>query len=377
MGRRQRRSRTIAGVRPIGAMAPPTRTGYAFTDPLGAAIGVQGRPPTWLARRALMALYGIGSATLGVTLLTPDSDTSDHGGLAAVALLMLLLAIVLKLWREPAPLALLACFPLGTLEVTALVAVAKPVALIPMFYIWPLVLAAYFLQRREIIAMFVLTAVSFAVALLGWVAPDARMIQWVSVMVATAVLTGLVIALKEGLATTLTRLNVLATRDPLTGALNRRAFAEALDTAVARAARGDGTCSVAILDVDHFKAINDAFGHAAGDLALQRLTTVVESRMRRGDVVGRLGGEEFGIVLDGTDAPGAEAYGESLRAAFAVSAADPAIPAFTVSIGVAELADGDATSERMLIAADHALYAAKAAGRDRVMRAPAAPARAA
>ncbi|MCW3001545.1 MAG: uncharacterized protein JWQ20_843 [Conexibacter sp.] len=353
-------------------MVPPTAIGYTFTDPLGAAIGAHARPATWLARRALAVLYAIGAGTLGITLLTPDSDTSDHVGIACVAVFMLLMSLLLNLWHEPAPGVLLACFPLGTVAVTVLVAVAKPIALIPMFYIWPVVVAAYFLHRREILAIILLTAVGFAVALRGWVFPDGRMIQWVSVVVASAVLAGLVVALKEGLTTTLTQLRVLATRDPLTGALNRRAFAEALDTAIARAARGDATCSVAILDVDHFKDINDAFGHAAGDLALQHLTTVVESRTRRGDVVGRLGGEEFGIVLHGTDASGAEAYAESLRTALAEARADDGAPAFTVSIGIAELAEGDPSSERMLVAADHALYAAKAAGRDRVRRAPSA-----
>jgi diguanylate cyclase (GGDEF)-like protein len=318
-----------------------------------------------------MALYAIGAGTLGITLLTPDSDTSDHTGIACVGLLMLLIAVVLKAWSEPPAAVLLTGFALGTLAISALVAVAKPTALIPMFYIWPMVLSAYFLRRREVLGMFVLTAVGFGVALVGWVFPDARMIQWVSVVVVTAVLASLIVALKEGLDTTLTRLRVLATRDPLTGALNRRAFAEALDAAVARAVRGDGTCSVAILDVDHFKRINDAFDHATGDLALQRLTAVVDSRTRRGDVVGRLGGEEFAILLDGTDAAGAETYAESLRAALAEAAADTTIPAFTVSVGVAELAHGDRTADRMLIAADHALYAAKAGGRDRVMRAPA------
>jgi diguanylate cyclase (GGDEF)-like protein len=357
----------------------PAGTRYAFTDPLGAAIGAQARPPAWLARRSLLALYAIGAATLGITLLTPDSDTSDHTGIAVVGVLMLLVATMLMVWRDPPAAVLLACFPLGTLGVTALVAVAKPIALIPMFYIWPVVVSAYFLRRRDVLAMFLLTATGFGVALVGWVEPDARMIQWVSVVVASAVLAGLVVTLKDSLDTTLTRLRVLATHDSLTGALNRRAFAEALDAAVSRAARGQGTCSVAILDVDNFKGINDARGHAAGDAALQHLTALVESRTRRGDVVGRLGGEEFGIVLNDADAEGAEAYADSLRAALAAAPANAAIPRFTVSIGVAELADGDQTAERMLIAADHALYAAKHAGRDRVVRASAttpAPSRA-
>jgi diguanylate cyclase (GGDEF)-like protein len=281
-------------------------------------------------------------------------------------------ALLLRLWRRPPAELLLACFPLGTVVISVLVAVARPIALTPMFYIWPIVLSAYFLQRRQALGMFALTAAGFGVALFGWVTPDARLIQWVSVVVVTAVLALLIVALKEGLEGTLGRLHVLATRDPLTGALNRRAFGEALDAAVARVLRGEGTCSIAILDVDHFKRINDRHGHAAGDAALCRLTALLDERARGNDVVGRLGGEEFAVLLDGAGVEGAAAYAEDLRRALAEPGA--CVPTFTVSVGVAALQDGEPTAERMLVAADHALYAAKAAGRDRVIRADAVPA---
>jgi diguanylate cyclase (GGDEF)-like protein len=345
-------------------MAPPARSGYRFTDPLGAAAGTHARPAALLVRRALMGLYAVGSATLWVTLLTPDSDTSDHAGIAAVAAVMGALALGLKLWRSPPPELLLALFPLGTAAISVLVAVARPIALIPMFYIWPIVLSAYFLQRRQGLGMFVLTAAGFGVALVGWVEPDARMIQWVSVVVVTAVLGVLIVALKEGLEATLTRLHVLAAHDPLTGALNRRAFGDALTVAVGRAQRGEGGCAVAILDIDHFKRVNDVHGHAAGDRALQRLTALLRERTRAGDVVGRLGGEEFAVLLDGTDADGAVVFAQDVRRALATGGEGPA---FTVSVGVAALGDGEQAAEEMLVAADRALYAAKDAGRDRVV----------
>jgi diguanylate cyclase (GGDEF)-like protein len=352
-------------------MAGTSASAYRFTDPLGAAAGAHARPAAVLVRRALMGLYAVGSLTLWVTLLTPDSDTSDHVGITVVALGMAAVAAGLKLWRTPPPEVLLSCFPLGTLSVSALVAVAKPIALIPMFYIWPVVLSAYFLQRRQAAAMFALTAGGFGVALTGWVTPDARLIQWVSVVVVCAVLAVLIIALKEGLEGTLTRLRELAAQDPLTGALNRRAFGDALAAAVARAARGEGGCAVAVLDIDRFKAINDEHGHAAGDAALCRLTALLGERARATDAVGRLGGEEFAVLLDGTDGDGAAAFAEDLRHALA---ADGHGPALTVSVGVAALGDGDGgdAGQAMLVAADRALYAAKAAGRDRVVRAAAA-----
>jgi diguanylate cyclase (GGDEF)-like protein len=350
-------------------MAGTPPSGYRFTDPLGAASGAEARPAAALVRRALGGLYAVGSLTLWVTLLTPDSDTSDHGGIAAIAVVMAVMSLILVLWKTPPPELLLACFPAGTLMVSFLVAVARPTALIPIFYIWPIVLSAYFLQRRQAVGMFVLTAAGFGIALVGWVTPDARMIQWVSVVVVTAVLAVLVVALKEGLEGTLTRLRVLAAHDPLTGALNRRAFGDALTAAVARLERGEGGCAVAVLDIDHFKRINDAHGHAVGDEALRHLTALLTERTRANDVVGRLGGEEFAVLLDGTDADGAIVFADDLRRALAAGRDER--PAFTVSVGVAELDPGEEAAERMLVAADRALYAAKEAGRDRVMRAAA------
>jgi diguanylate cyclase (GGDEF)-like protein len=341
-------------------MAPRPRTPYAFTDPLG-SIDAH-RPPQWLARRALLVGYVLGAGTLGVTLLTPDSDTSDHTGIAVVAMVMVVMAALLKAWRRLPDAVLYALFPSGTVLISALVAIAKPIALIPIFYIWPFALSAYFLQRRDVVLNYVLVLVGFGVALVGWVTPDARLIQWVSIAVVGAVLAILVVALKEGLTAATARLCLLATRDPLTGALNRRAFSDALDGAVARSTRGEGPCAVAILDVDHFKTINDRFGHAAGDEALIRLVAIIEERMRRGDVLGRLGGEEFAVVLHGTDGAGAAGFGNDLRCAL-----DEGRAGFTASIGVAELADGDGSAAAMLLAADRALYAAKAAGRDRVV----------
>jgi diguanylate cyclase (GGDEF)-like protein len=351
-------------------MADVPARGYPFTDPLGAASAEAGRPAAALVRRALMALYAVGALTLVITLATPDSDTSDHGGILVLAIVMGVVALGLALWKAPPDDALLALFPVGPIIISVLVAVAKPIALIPIFYIWPIVLSAYFLQRRQAAAMFALIAIGFGAALVGWVAPNGRMIQWLSVVIVCAVLGVVVVALKEGLERALVRLHVLAAHDPLTGALNRRAFGDALSAAVARAERGEGGCAIAILDIDHFKRINDAHGHAAGDEALRRLTRLLDERARANDVVGRLGGEEFAVLLDGTDAGGAAVFADDLRRALAAGLG-PDQPRFTISVGVAELAGGEQAAERMLLAADRALYAAKDAGRDRVVRAPA------
>lgn len=338
--------------------------GYPFSDPLGAAVG-SGRTTPWLLRRALCACFAVGTIPLGVTLLRPGIDKSETA-IAVVGLLMLAVSLLLAVWRTPPTAVLLASFPVGILLVSGLVAVAKPLALIPVFYIWPVALSAYFLQRRHVVLNFLVMVVAFGIALVGFVEPAARVVELGSVIAAGAVIGVLIVTLKERLDEALGRLRLLATRDPLTGALNRRAFQEALDGAVARAVRSSGACAVAILDIDHFKRINDEHGHAAGDEALRHLVTLIGRRARAGDVLGRLGGEEFGVLLDGADAAGAQRYAQDLRAALADARRDD-VPPFTISVGVAELADGDGSADGMLLAADRAMYAAKENGRDRVL----------
>jgi diguanylate cyclase (GGDEF)-like protein len=152
--------------------------------------------------------------------------------------------------------------------------------------------------------------------------------------------------------------------DPLTGLKNRRAFLERLHEEVDRTRRYDSTLSVAMIDVDHFKAYNDAHGHPAGDEALKRIADAIVAQSRASDLVARYGGEEFIVVLTETDLEGASALGERFRRG--VQDAGWAGPALTVSVGVSSVS-GDATNATDLVqAADDALYRAKAAGRNRV-----------
>ena len=121
-----------------------------------------------------------------------------------------------------------------------------------------------------------------------------------------------------------------------------------------------------VFDVDHFKRLNDSFGHAAGDAALRGIGDVVASGMRRSDVFGRLGGEEFGLLLPDTDIAGAATVADKLRRRLAAPTAGRS--ALTVSFGVAQVHAGSSTARAMFADADRALYAAKRAGRDRVIR---------
>lgn len=163
------------------------------------------------------------------------------------------------------------------------------------------------------------------------------------------------------------RIEGLAMRDELTGAYNRRYLMEVLARESARAERLRRPLTLCLLDVDHFKSVNDTLGHAAGDAVLRKLPEILAAATRGGDVVGRFGGEEFLLVLPDTDARGGGALAERARAA--VEAADlPGLPAgrrVTVTIGLAQLAAGE-NFHGALARADRALYAGKAGGRNRV-----------
>ncbi|MCW3846327.1 diguanylate cyclase [Sphingomonas sp. LB-2] len=157
-----------------------------------------------------------------------------------------------------------------------------------------------------------------------------------------------------------------ATTDPLTGLLNRRAFQRAGADMMALARRGTPS-TLAILDLDHFKRVNDEHGHAAGDAALLMLADLLRDSLRPYDAIGRLGGEEFAILLHGLDLAAARPVCERLCRALA--ARSFAVPggerSVTMSIGLAELCSG-VTLDVVFDGADQALYRAKRAGRNRV-----------
>jgi diguanylate cyclase (GGDEF)-like protein len=170
----------------------------------------------------------------------------------------------------------------------------------------------------------------------------------------------------------LQRLQHLASCDPLTGALNRRAFFEAFHDRRTKPATRRLPISVLMLDIDHFKRINDTFGHAAGDQVLTTFVRTVQECLRGSDVFGRLGGEEFAALMTSCTGQEAEGVAERIRSAIAgtiVRIGDGCRVTMTVSIGVADADQVPAVLEPLLSAADKALYAAKTSGRNRVVAA--------
>lgn len=164
------------------------------------------------------------------------------------------------------------------------------------------------------------------------------------------------------------QLREAATTDPLTGTLTRRRLFELAEDEWCRAHRYGRPLSVALLDLDHFKTVNDRFGHLVGDEALRRVGAALRVGLRHEDRIGRYGGEEFAVFLPETRVDAAQGAVERLRAA--VEAIDLAVSGtrvpLTLSAGIAVLA-GDEPFEETLKRADEALYAAKAGGRNRVV----------
>jgi diguanylate cyclase (GGDEF)-like protein len=162
-----------------------------------------------------------------------------------------------------------------------------------------------------------------------------------------------------------------AVTDPLTGLLNRRGFMELAELQIARRARQGSRVSVLMFDLDHFKSINDRYGHAGGDEALRVFAHTIQGTMREGDVIGRLGGEEFAALVAGS-ADEAAIAAERVRVNFETAGlviAGHQMNA-TVSIGAADVAAAACSIEHLISRADAALYAAKQAGRNRVACAP-------
>ena len=160
---------------------------------------------------------------------------------------------------------------------------------------------------------------------------------------------------------------ILARFDALTGVLSRRALLDALNTEVERAKRYGSALACLMLDLDHFKRINDTYGHQFGDEVLRRIAGAISENCRPNDHLGRYGGEEFLIILPETRIGGATKFAERVRSAVAETSLDREDERITLSIGVAEWRDGDDSKRRLISQADRALLEAKAAGRNRII----------
>ena len=234
-----------------------------------------------------------------------------------------------------------------------------------VLYMWPVLWTAFFFRLRGAISIVACIGVAHGLALLS-LPPDSGFFdRWVDVMVSVCVVAAVVHVLASRNDELLARLAGEARTDKLTGLLNRRGFEEHATIELAHARREGHSIAVAAFDIDYFKRINDEWGHETGDRVLAHLGAVLGTHSRDADVVARIGGEEFVVLLPGSSSADADVFTQRVR--HALTAADAsALPVVRVSAGVSA-ALAPATVEALLLRADSALYAAKRAGRDRTV----------
>lgn len=184
--------------------------------------------------------------------------------------------------------------------------------------------------------------------------------------VAYLAVVGVAIAGLSQVRRTQSQLQLLATHDPLTNVLNARAFAQELAHELGRNRRYGRPLALIYLDLDDFKKVNDAHGHATGDAVLRLVADAMRGAVRQADVVGRLGGDEFGVLMPETDA--AVAHAAASRLAGGIRTVFRGTPSVTASIGVVAVSGTEAGTDELLRKADHAMYEAKRGGKDRVVQ---------
>ncbi|HEX8105956.1 MAG TPA: GGDEF domain-containing protein, partial [Solirubrobacteraceae bacterium] len=323
-------------------------------------------------RRITIVMYGGAIFGLLCAIFGPDPDPSDHTAFAVIiglAVVALATFVAHRSWG----IGLVRAGGFYGVAITCLcAAVARPTNGVPLYTIWPLLISAYALPRRDFAVLLGATFAGLAVAIGGFVDPPARLNLWLDTTLTVGFAALVVRMLREkldalvaGLRGVAEQLDETARRDSLTSLPNRRAFDEALRRELDRGERTGQEVSLVLFDLDHFKLVNDRHGHGVGDESLRLFAEVARAELGPGDVLGRIGGEEFGLVLFGSGAPAARAVAERVIAALRGASAGRAAP-LSASAGVVERTPLRATADELLGAGDQALYAAKAAGRARV-----------
>jgi diguanylate cyclase (GGDEF)-like protein len=233
-----------------------------------------------------------------------------------------------------------------------------------VYWVYPVLVGVFFLiERREALLISIIAVVGMAPMMIG----KFESFALVSIMITISVTCALAYAFATITRGQRDELIQLATKDPLTGVGNRRALQQKLHEAIAARRRSDHDCSMLMLDLDHFKQVNDAHGHAKGDEILIKVTELVGMRIRTTDRIYRIGGEEFVIVAEYLNLENAARLAEQLRTIVEAYELAPS-STVTISLGVAQH-HNDESAEQWMSRADNALYMAKHSGRNRICRA--------
>ena len=316
--------------------------------------------------RALGALFTAGAVMALISLVLPQEPDASRVGIAAMAGFALAGALLCFVGGSRLPHWFV---PVAVAAATILVAGGsyfsdRAYSSYFLFFVWAVVWSFYFLPSWQGFALIGFIGVVYPLVVSGMRHDDEMGQRWMMLMGTLMVVGILVALLRQRLDALIERLSDAARTDALTGLLNRRGFDEVLDLELARAERASSTCSLILCDLDHFKRVNDAYGHPEGDKVLERFAKILHRAKRRIDSVARIGGEEFALVLPDTDEHGAFVSAERMRRLAREAFADYRMP-LTVSFGMASYPRHGADADALVSAADQALYAAKQLGRDR------------
>jgi diguanylate cyclase (GGDEF)-like protein len=308
------------------------------------------------------AMYG-GAAFDGSIegFLPGDPSFAITPVLVAIAMTALLVAIGARLPRW----GLAALGPIGVATIAYALTATPGAGDGAVLYLWPVLWTTFFFGRRGAIAIVACVGVAHAITLLLLPAASSYPGRWLDVMVSASVVAAVMLTLVRRNDLLLAQLAGEARTDPLTGLLNRRGFQERSSLELAHARRQGHPIAVVMLDIDHFKRINDDWGHEMGDRVLAHLGELLATHSRDIDVAARIGGEEFVVLLPGCASADAESFAERVRQALAANESS-GLPRIGLSAGILA-AVTPSTIEAMLQGADFALYDAKRAGRDRVV----------
>ena len=312
------------------------------------------------------ALFAAGGGMGLLAVLLPHVPDMDEVGVAAASAAALLVGLLVFAARERiSPRGLEVVVALGTLLIScAIYSSGSVTTTFAFFYLWVVLYSAYFFGHVRAALQLAVVGLAYALVLVTKASVEGAVESWfvaVGTLAMAAALFGIV---RDRVASLVERLGEAATTDPLTGLVNRRGFGTQFELEIERAERSAAPFGVIVGDLDHFKAINDRFGHHAGDEVLEAVGAVLQSKARRIDTVARIGGEEFALLLPSTDSKGAFMLAEKLRAAVPEA---PRARGLTISFGVTSYpADGQSV-EALLRRADESLYAAKTLGRDRTV----------
>lgn len=323
-----------------------------------------------LLTRVLLIVWAAGTSTYTLSLLLSPPRDPSWGVLWAVSAVGYAMTLWLWLTRTLLPeyaadVSGYLCCTLATIVTAASHDPATPFCL---FYLWVTVISCHFLPVRRALPQVLVVSPCYAVALVlaGGAFPWFR---WALLSLTVAVVGASVTAMRARLAALVGVLADSARTDALTGLKNRRAFEETLAVELERAARTGEALALVMGDLDHFKAINDDFGHPVGDEVLRRTAQAISGAVRRVDVPFRIGGEEFAVIVPATDAASAHLLAERVRTAIMEEFAGGP-QQVTMSLGVAAYPEHGPDAVSLVGHADTACYQAKDRGRNRTVTAP-------